>query len=618
MKNNLDWSCSHFMQVSRDLDKGYTPYRCDRPGRVGGGVLLAINNSLNFRRRYELESDLEMVCIEINVDNSPKILLSTIYRPPDSTPSKDFDSVNKIAEFLDKSTRILKGHSIVLGDFNYPSISWTNQCGFSNSLNSADFAFCEILSRHSLLQINPFPTRKGNILDLIITNEPDRITNIEPLSPAQAGLFTDHDLLEFDILSRLRRIPKPARTVYNFKSTDFNALKADILQSSDIKNSLYGNDIDICWRNWKKALLMIIDSNVPKIKLREANTPPWIDKEVLHLLKKKETARRAARKHNTIHFLNKFKSLRRQVKALINVKLKDYHNSLGDYLKDNPKRFWSYFRHKTKSNSIPANVVYNEATYCSPKDKAEAFNKFFHSTFTHDPVDLLAQCVPPDLGVPSLTTLQVTEDEVLQVLLRLDHSKAPGPDGLPTRILKECAKELSPSICQLFNISLATGTLPLEWKESNVVPVHKKGKKEDVTNYRPISLLCVISKVLERCIHNHLKDHLLTLIDDFQHGFLQGRSTVTQLLSFYHEIGRNLDKGLQSDVILLDLAKAFDSVSHLKLLSKLSTYGIQGPLLQWFESYLIGRSQRCLVHGCVSSSSPVPSGVPQGSILGPL
>ena len=135
----------------------------------------------------------------------------------------------------------------------------------------------------------------------------------------------------------------------------------------------------------------------------------------------------------------------------------------------------------------------------------------------------------------------------------------------------------------------------------------RKEKKEDVTNYKPISLLCVVSKVLEQCIFKHFKDFLRPLFVNAQHGFLQGRSTVTQLLAFYHEIGQSLDKGLQSDIVYLDLAKAFDSVSHQRLLLTLSLYRVSEKLLQWFESYLGGRGQQCLVHGFTSSRSPVSS-----------
>ena len=246
---------------------------------------------------------------------------------------------------------------------------------------------------------------------------------------------------------------------------------------------------------------------------------------------------------------------------------------------------------------------------------AKAFNKYFYSTFMNAPKTPLDAFTPPDEGMPVLDSLALCEDEVYKVLLNLDPSKAPGP----AIVLKTCARELTPCLCDLFNLSLAEGKLPTEWKDAFVVPVHKKGMKEDVTNYRPISLLYVVSKVLERCIFKHFKEFLCPLFDNAQHGFLQGRSTVTQLLAFYHEIGHSLDEGLQSDIVYLDLAKAFGSVSHQRLLLKLSQYGVSGKLLQWFESYLIGgRGQQCLVHGFTSSRSPVPSGVPQSSIPGLL
>ena len=438
-----------------------------------------------------------MLCVELNLVCSSKIVISAIYRPPDSTPSYDFHSVTEFTSHHNNSAHLLSNHSLILGDFNYPAIKWIEGCGFSNSVNSADSALRETLQDHSLLQVNPFPTRKENILDLIMTDAPDRIINIATMTPIQAGLETDHDLLEFDFVARPRRVKEPARYAYNFKSSDFENLKLQIMQSSAISNSASCNSgVDTCWSNWKSALLDIIDANIPKARVRDSNTPPSIDKEVRHLMKRKESARRAAKKHNSAFYLEKFRILRKESKALINRKLKEYHTSLGDSLKVNPKRFFNYFRHKTKSNSIPANVTYGGRQISSGVEMAEAFNKYFYSTFTHAPEVPLDAFTPPDGRMPVLDSLVLCEDDVYKVLLNLDPSKAPGPDGLPTMVLRTCARELTPSLCALFNLSLAEGKLPTEWKDALVVPVHKKGKKEDVSNYRPIPLLCVVSKVL--------------------------------------------------------------------------------------------------------------------------
>ena len=160
--------------------------------------------------------------------------------------------------------------------------------------------------------------------------------------------------------------------------------------------------------------------------------------------------------------------------------------------------------------------------------------------------------------------------------------------------------------------------VPSQWKLAHVVPIHKKGSKEFVDNYRPVSLLCILSKVLERCVFKRLYAHLAPVLQNVQHGFIKGRSTVTELLSFLHDIGVALDKGLQTDVVYLDFSKAFDSVDHGRLVLKLKQHGVEGNLLSWLANYLTNRKQRTVVRGIMSKPLPVISGVPQGSILGPL
>ena len=207
---------------------------------------------------------------------------------------------------------------------------------------------------------------------------------------------------------------------------------------------------------------------------------------------------------------------------------------------------------------------------------------------------------------------------VLNKLQTLDHRKAQGPDGLPTIILKECAEELVSPITYIFNITLQTGFIPEDWKTARVVPIFKKGQKESVENYRPISLLPIISKILERCIHNYVYPIISGDITDSQHGFINKKSTTTQLLSFYDYINKQLDKNIQTDVVYLDFSKAFDKVPHNLLIQKLQMYGFNGQLLEWLKSYLKDRKQLVSIDGIYSNYKSVVSGVPQGSILGPL
>ena len=207
---------------------------------------------------------------------------------------------------------------------------------------------------------------------------------------------------------------------------------------------------------------------------------------------------------------------------------------------------------------------------------------------------------------------------VLTSLKQLDINKATGSGRIPVRLLKETAEQISPSLIMLFNKSLQLGIFPGDWKLANIVPIFKKGKRDFVENYRPIYLLPVISKVLERCALAGLRDHISHLISREQHGFLAVRSCVTQLTSVLDYIGGQLDAGKQIDIIYLDISKAFDKVDHTKLLGRLHQYGITGKLHDWFRSYLPGLKQQVTILGATSRELPFTSRAPEGSLLGPI
>jgi hypothetical protein len=217
-----------------------------------------------------------------------------------------------------------------------------------------------------------------------------------------------------------------------------------------------------------------------------------------------------------------------------------------------------------------------------------------------------------------ITSIELSSTSVGAVLSKLDISKSEGPDMIPPILLVNCADELSIPLNILFKRSITEGYLPSIWKKAFISPVHKKGPKNDVTNYRPISKLCIIAKVLEKIIYEQLYSAIGTFLPSSQHGFLKGRSTVTNLVLLNDFITESMEEGSQVDVVYTDYSKAFDRIDHLLLISKLQLAGIRGDLLRWFASYIGNRSQAVVLGNYISDWMCVPSGVPQGSLLGPL
>ena len=194
----------------------------------------------------------------------------------------------------------------------------------------------------------------------------------------------------------------------------------------------------------------------------------------------------------------------------------------------------------------------------------------------------------------------------------------PGPDGIPSHFLKLCSPILSLPVSFLFNLSLSSGYFPHRWRLAYIIPLHKSGDRTQVTNYRPISILSPLGKLLECFVSEYLFSSLKFMIIPEQHGFYPGRSTQSNLLVYHHYVNEAIEAGYQVDSIYTDFHKAFDRVDHVLLLEKLTNFGICGALLCWLRSYLLDRSQCVRIKGVLSRPISVTSGVPQGSHLGPL
>ena len=214
----------------------------------------------------------------------------------------------------------------------------------------------------------------------------------------------------------------------------------------------------------------------------------------------------------------------------------------------------------------------------------------------------------------------VTLPKVLKLLKNISADKATGLDKIPCRLVKLAAPFIAKSLYSIFNTSIRHGIFPSDWKVAKIIPLHKGNEKDEINNYRPISILSSISKILERLIHDQLYEYLTknNLLSEYQSGFRRFHSTTTSLLDATNEWLANMDEGKLNSVVFLDLSKAFDTVDHAILLSKLTKYGLNEEAVRWFKSYLSDRRQRCLVNGHLSSSRLIKCGVPQGSILGPL
>ena len=318
----------------------------------------------------------------------------------------------------------------------------------------------------------------------------------------------------------------------------------------------------------------------------------------------------------------KYIKVRNNCNKVIKNARRQYEQDIARDGKLNPKKFWRYVQERTKVNVGVGTLKCEDGSLVTDDSrKAEVLNNFFSSVFTCEDLNNL-----PSLddsvwseGV-TLADIRITPEAVEKKLRELDPNKSQGPDMIPAKVLKELSRELSFPLSFLFNLSLEMGILPNDWKSAEVVALFKKGSRLDPGNYRPVSLTCIICKVLESIIRDSIVSHLIEnkLLSDCQHGFRKKRSCVTQLLEVMNDLTCSMDNGYDIDILYLDFKKAFDSVPHERLIIKLKAYGITGQVLRWISAFLLNRTQQVRVGTATSGVGMVLSGIPQGSILGPI
>jgi len=506
----------------------------------------------------------------------------------------------------------------ITGDFNLPNIDW-----ITNSVvdNAYPLDICNLLidafNLGGLSQLVDTPTRNNNILDLFATNRPSLVKSLKILPG-----ISDHELICVESILTATVSDTIPRKLYLWH-------KADMQLINDKVTEFCRNFLSVCtistpiqnlWNNLKSFYLECLDL-VP-FKLRSSSTRnPWINAHIKHLSNKKRRLYNKARSSSLNSDWDTYKSFKRYMQRECRKAHNSYFSRLFDTTSSHgSKKFWSYIKSQRNEQSGVPTLEKDNEMFTDNAAKADILNDQFSSVFTID--NSAADSIPSLDGpsFPDIPSIQIEIDGVSHLLQELDPHKASGPDGISARFLKETSTSIAPAITLIFNASLAQGKLPQDWKNAFVTPVYKKGSRTVPSNYRPISLTCICCKIFEHIISssitNHLNSHNIICME--QHGFRKHRSCETQLLETLNDLSCNLNANIQTDFLLLDFSKAFDKVSHNRLLSKLSHYGIKGSIYDWIKDFLLGRKQQVVLGNAYSSPCNVLSGVPQGSVLGPL
>ena len=388
------------------------------------------------------------------------------------------------------------------------------------------------------------------------------------------------------------------------------------------------------WVSFKSEVLSAIERFIPSKMTKTKYSLPWIDSSIKRLIRKRDKLYFRARKSSSPDIKNHYKRFRAHVQKSIRDAYWKHITNIFSFENDNPdpdcprknekaKKFWSFVKSLKKDASGINTLRENGILKTDTLDKANICNRQFQSAFTRESDDEI-----PSKGTSPFTAMgEITVDPngVIKLLNNLNIHKAPGPDGLSARVLKECSSEIAPVLTYIFNESLAQFAVPDDWRQANVAPVFKKGGRCGAANYRPVSLACVCCGTLGRVVVGSVGGRLALggILAGCRRGFRGRGSCEARLVRFCRGLVGSLDRAVgrgrgRAGVVVVGFAGAFDRVPHGGLLCKLGFCGIGGSARGWIGSWLSGRSRGVVLDGRASGPVPVLSGVPRGSVLGPV
>jgi Reverse transcriptase (RNA-dependent DNA polymerase)/Endonuclease-reverse transcriptase len=592
----------------------YTCYRKDRFSR-GGGVCLLIKKIPNLTVTQvvlpDKYSELELLSIDICAckDVLP-FRIVVAYRPPDYSSDQN-DLLISALQFIANDN----GRLCLIGDLNLPAFNWDYfQYPSAKLYNS----FADFICSEGLTQLVEEPTRGDSILDLILCNDALCCDEVEVLPPISTS---DHNTVSFKLSLSLppQKQSCCVSTRRNFSKANWPGLQW-FLHSVDW-HLVCANcrDPTEIWDNFLTIVQDAIDQFVPTFNLtKHTSAPKLYPRAIRKLLSVKRAVWKRLHKFRTPELRAKYKQIAKKVSVELRKNTAAIENKLCEY--GNLGKFYKYVNKKLNGSSGIAPLKDKSGNLITDdQDKAELINAYFCSVFIQDNGVIDEKWKIPK-RCTKMSPVFVTPSMVQKFIRKLSSNGGAGPDEIPSEFYKNCSDSICLPLSMLFNVSLQTGLLPPIWKSAIVTPVFKKGAPSDPANYRPISLTCIACKLLESCIKEGLLSYLAShdIITKHQHGFLNKKSTTTQLLECSLDWAIAFNSKKPVDIVYLDYAKAFDTVVHSKLLYKLSCYGVCDMVLSWVRNFLSCRLQAVRVGNCVSLYAAVVSGVPQGSVLGPV
>lgn len=609
------------------FDNRYIVYRRDRDGgkRDGGGVLIAVLKTISSKRMAQWESQCEDLWITIEVPflkSIRQIALCAVYLPPPVLRSG-------LDKFLDRCNFVLEQTNFcacIVGDFNLGNIQWNLVYDTDNSYTPPGIAdvLTDFVHMHKLSQLNGILNKSGRILDLVLTNVP--ACRVNAALNSLSTIDVHHPPIEILITAS-----EDTRLPYNPQTIKTNYYKLDYTKICESLNDINWEllfekmaDVNEMLRTFYDRLLHIIhmyEPSKPTFKYRKY--PPWFNKGLIRALKEKEKIRSRFKVYKNPRDEIELKLLGKRCSKLATDSYNEYIRDIENEIPKNPTRFWGYIKDKKGgSSSYPATMTNGTVLTSDGPEICEMFASNFSSAFssatvTHSEPEFGFLHNMKNNSLP-LTAPVIDRDNLLNRLKLLDIHKGAGPDGIPPIFIYKCAPALVSPLTLIFNRSLSSGVFPDLWKKAKVIPIYKSGQKDNIKNYRPISILSTFAKVFESLVCPYIQTHFKLYLCSSQHGFVGSRSTCTNLATFTEMLSDAIDCGKQVDVIYTDFSKAFDRVPHHILLSKLSAYGITGTLYDWLKSYLENRSFFVAVNGFQSGTYRSSSGVPQGSHVGPV